>query len=184
LAAADSFTVEVWTYRGLAAYDVPFVIERSARRVHIAGIRHNPNERWMMQVAKNLTDPLDGFLLDKRYLIMDRDTKYSEASRHLLEMSGVRPVRLPPKAPNLNAYVERFVRSINSERTNRLIFCRERSLRYAIGEYVERDNEERPHQGIANRSPVARNVEPHPARIVDCRERLGGLLRSYHRRAA
>lgn len=122
LAAADFFTVEVWTCRGLVTYYVLFVMELSTRRVHMAGIARSPNGRWMMQVARNLTDPIDGFLRNKRLLIIDRDAKYSEAFRHLLRMSGVEPVRLPAKSPNLNAYAERFVRSIKNECTDRLIF--------------------------------------------------------------
>ena len=184
LAAADFFTVEVWTCRGLVTYYVLFVMELSTRRVHIAGITRNPNERWMMQVARNLTDPVDGFLCSKRFLIIDRDCKFSGAFRNLLLISGVRPVRLPARSPNLNAYAERFVRSIKTDCTHRLIFLGERSLRYAIDEYMDHYHEERPHQGIGNRPPVARESRLCPATNIECRERLGGLLRSYQGRAA
>jgi len=184
LAAADFFTVDVWTCRGLVTYYVLFVMQLSTRRVHIAGITRNPNECWMMQVAKNLTDPIDGFLRDKRFLIIDRDSKFSAAFRHLLSAAGVRPVRLPPRSPNLNAYAERFVRSIKENCIERLIFFGERSLRYAVDEYIEHYHEERPHQGIGNRPPVTTETESDPAYAIDCREWLGGLLRAYHRRAA
>ena len=122
LAAADFFTVEVWSCRGLVTYYVLFVMDLATRRVHVAGITRNPSERWMMQIAKNLTDPCDGFLSVKRLLIIDRDAKYSEAFRDLLRRSDVQPVRLPARSPNLNAYAERFVRSIKTECTERLIF--------------------------------------------------------------
>ena len=178
LAAADFFTVEVWSCRGLVTYYVLFVMDLATRRVHVAGITRNPSEPWMMQIAKNLTDPFDGFLRDKRLLIIDRDAKYSAAFRNLLRTSDVQPVRLPVRSPNLNAYAERFVRSIKSECTERVIFFGERSLRHAIGEYLEHYNEERPHQGIGNR-PIALDPESPPASAVVCRERLGGLLRSY-----
>ena len=184
LAAADFFTVEVWTCRGLVTHYVLFVMDLSTRRVHVAGITPNPNERWMMQIAKNLTDPFEGFFRDKRLLIIDRDTKYCEAFRHLLEMSRVRLVRLPARSPNLNAFAERFVRSIKTECTERLIFLGEQSLRYAIGEYLEHFNEERPHQGIGNRPPMAPGTSAYPVQRIDCKERLGGLLRSYRGMAA
>ncbi len=91
----------------------------------------------------------------------------------------MQPVRLPARSPNLNAYAERFVRSIKSECTERVIFFGERSLRNAIGEYLDHYNEERPHQGIGNHPPVAPKNPKFPAQEADCRERLGGLLRSY-----
>ncbi len=121
LAAADFFTVEVCSWRGLITYYVLFVMELSTRRVHIAGITRNPNARWMMQIAKNLTDPFDGFLLGKRYMLIDRDTKYCEAFVHLLNGAGVKMVRLPAKSPNLNAHAERFVRTIKQECLGQLL---------------------------------------------------------------
>ena len=184
LAAADFFTVEVWSWRGLITYYVLFVLELSTRRVHIAGITRNPDTPWMMQMARNLTDPIDGFLADKRFLIIDRDTKYCEAFRHILESSGVKPVRLPPRSPNLNSFAVRFVRSIKEECLARLILFSERSLRYAIDQYIAHYHDERPHQGIGNRPIVVRSVQLPPADSAECRRRLGGLLCSYERRAA
>jgi hypothetical protein len=95
LAAADFFTVEVWGLRGLVTLYVFFVIELATRRIEIAGMTTGPGESWMMQVGRNLTDPFDGFLADKPYLILDRDSKFSEAFRDLPEDSGVKIVRLP-----------------------------------------------------------------------------------------
>ncbi len=184
LAAADFFTVEVWTCRGLVTHYVLFVLNLSTRRVHVAGITRNPNECWMLQMARNLTDPFEGFLLGKRFLIIDRDSKYSYEFRQMLEQSGVTPVRLPPRSPNLNAYAERFVRSIKTECTDRLIFFGERSLQYAIDEYIDHYNEERPHQGIGNQTINPVRVESTLAQSVECTARLDGLLRTYHRRAA
>ncbi len=119
IAAADFFTVEVCTWRGLVTHYALFFIDLATRRVHLGGITTNPNTAWMMQVAKNVTDPFDGFLQDKKFLIIDRDTKYCEAFRHLRKTAGVEPIRLPPKSPNLNAYAERFVRSIDQGRMPR-----------------------------------------------------------------
>ena len=112
LAASDFFSVEVWTSRGLITHYVLFVISLVDRVVHIAGITPRPDEAWMLQVARNLTDEQSGALGSKRYLIIDRYTKYSERFRDFLVESGVEVIRLPPMSPNLNSYAERFVRSI------------------------------------------------------------------------
>jgi len=112
MAATDFFTVEVWTPRGLVTYYVLFTIRLSTRSVHIAGVTTGPNGAYMKQVAHNLTDVDDGFLANSRYLIMDRDTKYTNEFRSDLDREGVKPIRCPVRAPNCNAFAERFVRSI------------------------------------------------------------------------
>jgi putative transposase len=104
LAATDFFTVEVVTWHGLVTYYVLFVMKLATRRVQIAEITPHPTAAFMQQCARQLTDPFDGFLLGKRYLIHDRDTKYTAAFDGLLKSSGVEPVVLPPRSPNLNAY--------------------------------------------------------------------------------
>ena len=90
----------------------------------------------MMQVGCNLTDPVDGFLLGKRFLILDRDKKFTSDFRDLIEEAGTDVIRLPYRSPNLNAYVERFVLSIKSECLNRMIFFGEQSLRRAVTEFI------------------------------------------------
>ena len=156
LAAADFFTVEVWGPRGLVTFYVFFVIELASRRIEIAGITPSPNEAWMMQIGRNLTDSFDGALAEKRFLIVDRDSKFSKAFRNLLNDAGVEVVRLPYRSPNLNAYAERFVRSIKDECLNRMIFFGERSLRKATIDYTAHYHAERNHQGLDNRL-----IEPH-----------------------
>ena len=93
---------------------------------------------------------VEGFLRDKRFVIMDRDSKYSEAFRSVLENAGAEPVRLPPRSPNLNAFAERFVRSAKDECINRMIFFGEKSLRRAISQFAEHHHAERNHQGLGN----------------------------------
>jgi transposase InsO family protein len=93
-------------------YYVLVVMELATRHVHIAGITPHPTAAFMQQCARQLTDPFEGFLVGKRYLIHDRDTKFTQAFDGLLKASGVEPIVLPPRSPNLNAYCERFVRSI------------------------------------------------------------------------
>ena len=129
IAATDLFTVEVVNPFGLVRYHVLFVIDIATRCVYIGGITSDPNGEWMKQVARNLTDMWDGFLLGKRYLIHDRDPLFTEAVRGLLRDSGVKPLRLPANSPNLNAYAERFVLSIRRECLDRFVPLSERHLR-------------------------------------------------------
>ncbi|GAF70653.1 unnamed protein product [marine sediment metagenome] len=184
LAAADFFTVEVWGPRGLVTFYVFFVIELATRRIDVAGITASPGEPWMMQIGRNLTDPIDGSLAENRFLILDRDTKFTVAFRGLLTESGVEVVRLPYRSPNLNAYAERFVRSIKDECLSRMIFFGERSLRKATREYAAHYHRERNHQGIDNRLIEADDRAKLPFSAIECAHRLGGMLRFYHRGAA
>jgi len=184
LAATDFFTVEVATWHGLVTYYVLVVMELSTRRVEIAGITPYPTAAFMQQCARQLTDHFEGFLLDKRYLIHDRDTKFTEAFDAILRESGMEPVVLPPKSPNLNAHCERFVRSIKEEALDRMVLMGEASLRYAIRCYLSHYHAEWNHQGLDNQliapeSEVGRQIGP-----VQRRERLGGLLNYYYQEAA
>ena len=104
LASVDFTTIEVWTKSGLVTVYLLFAMELATRRVHFAGSTANPDEPWMLQVCRNLTDAEDGFLRGKKYLLMDRDTKFSDAFRVTLEQAGVEAVRLPPRSPNLKDY--------------------------------------------------------------------------------
>ncbi len=104
-------------------------MEIATRRVHFAGCTPNPDHRWMMQVARNLTDAEDGFLRGKRYVLMDRDGKFSPAFLAILKAEGIKTVLLPAKSPNLNAHLERFHRSLKEECLERLIFFGETMLR-------------------------------------------------------
>jgi transposase InsO family protein len=183
-AAADFFTVEVWTLDGLVTFYVLFVIKLSTREVHLAGITHTPDESFMRQVARNLTDPIDSFLIGHRFLIIDRDGKYRPAFINLFKDAGVRPVRCPAKAPNCNAYAERFVRSIKEECLNRLIFFSLGSLDRTIRSYLDYYHRERNHQGLENNLISPKPILAGSDGDVRCRERLGGLLRFYHRQAA
>jgi transposase InsO family protein len=184
IAAADFFTVEVWGPRGLVTFYVFFLIELATRRVEIAGITPSPNESWMLQIGRNLTDPVDGFLAKKKALIVDRDSKYATTFRDLLQDSGVTVVRLPPRSPNLNAYAERFVRSIKDECLNRMILFGERSLRKATREYAAHYHRERNHQGIDNRLIDPAGSTRSTSNAIECAQRLGGMLRFYHPAAA
>jgi transposase InsO family protein len=184
LAAADFFSVEVWTATGLTRYAVLFVIELATRRVQIAGVSAEPDSAWVVQCSRQLTDPLDGFLMGKRFLLHDRDPLFSEAFRETLAVTGVETVRLPPRSPNLNAQAERYVRTIKEACLNRMIFVGERSLRRAIGEFVTHYHHERNHQGVGNVLLFPVGSQTRSDEPIVCGERLGGLLKYYSRPAA
>jgi putative transposase len=184
LAATDFFTVEVATWHGLVTYYILVVMDLATRRVHIAGITPHPTVAFMQQCARQLTDPFEGFLLGKRYLIHDRDTRFTPAFDGLLKTSGVEPIRLPPQSPNLNAHCERFVRSIKEEVLDRMIFLGEDALRYAIHHYLTYYHQERNHQGLDNQLIAPKPVVGGHMGAVRRRERLGGLLSYYYREAA
>src|SRR2546426_4759103 len=150
LAATDFFTVEVATWHGRVTYYVLVVMELATRRVQVVGITPHPTAAFMQQCARQLTDPFDGFLLGKRYLLHDRDTTFTQAFDALLKDSGVEPILLPPRSPNLNAHCERFVRSIKEEALNQVVMLGERALYYMISQYVSHYHAERNHQGLAN----------------------------------
>ncbi len=185
IAAADFFSVEVLTCAGLVRYFVLFVIDLKTRRVEIAGIVHQPDGQWMKQVARNLTDAVGGFLNGSRYLIHDRDPLFTEAFRKLLSPAGVHTVKLPARSPDLNAYAERFVRSIKSECLSRIIPLGEGHLRQAVREFTEHYHAERNHQGLGNRLIEApRQRTPRESGVIVRQERLGGILNYYDRAAA
>jgi transposase InsO family protein len=152
--------------------------------VHLAGCTTNPDERWMKQAARSLTDSVDGFLLGTRYLLMDRDTKFSAAFRSILDGAGVKAVRLPARSPDLNSHIERFMRSLKEECLDRMIFFGEASLRKATTEFLAHFHRERNHQGLKNRL-ITPDEEISPVSgPIQCRKRLGGMLRYYYRAAA
>src|ERR687888_1203334 len=183
LAATDLFTVEVAPWHGLVTYYVLVVMELATRRIEIAGITPHPTAAFMQHCARQLTDPFDGFLLGKCYLIHARDTKFPQAFDGFLKAHGVEPIVLPPRSPNLNAHCERFVRSIKEEVLERMVMLGERSLSHVLHEYLTHYHLERNHQGLDNRRIAPEEEVGCQTGHVVRRERLGGLLSYYHREA-
>jgi putative transposase len=185
LVATDFFTAEVWTLGGLVTYYVLFFLHLGSRQIHVAGVTPHPNAAWMIQVARNVTMGEWGFLSPGQYLIHDRDGKYCPAFQEIIDAAGVTRVSLPPRSPNLNAYAERWVRSVKEECLSRLILFGEASLWHALHEYVEHYHHERNHQGKGNLIlfPSSRQAQGREERLRCC-ERLGGLLKYYDREAA
>jgi transposase InsO family protein len=182
LVAADFFTTEVWTPRGLATFYTLFVLELSSRRVHLTGSTPYPTEAFVVQAMRDLANAIDGVLADGCVLICDRDGKWSPGVLEFLEHVGVRVIRTPFRAPNCNAYAERFVRSIKEECLERMILFGERHLRRTIAEFVAHYHGERNHQGIGNEliQPLERADGQGRVRR---RERIGGMLNYYYRAA-
>ncbi len=171
--------------RGLVTYYVLFTIHLATRRVHVVGITTNPNSSFMVQVARQMTDVFDGTLNDVRFLIMDRDTKFTKHFKTFLRREGVEPVPYPPRSPNCSPYAERFVRSIKEECLDRIIPMGVGSLRCTITEYVTHYHYERNHQGLGIQllSSLTTNTRGREG-TINRRERLGGTLNYYYRRAA
>src|SRR6516225_3245345 len=184
MVAADFFTIEAWTRKGLTRLLVLFLIDLSSRRVEIAGVAREANGLWMSQVARNLSDAAEGFLVGKRYLIHDRDPLFTAEFLETLEASGVKSVKLPPRAPNLNAHAERFVRTIKESCLERMILLGEGSVRKAIHEFVLHYHHERNHQGLDNRLIIQEQLVADRAAAIQRRSRWGGMLNYYHRPAA
>jgi transposase InsO family protein len=182
LLAADFFTTEVLCLTGMVRFYTLFVIDLSTRHVTICGTSVSPDGQWMKHVARCLTDAFDGICLGKTHLIIDRDTKFTEAFKQLLKNFGVDPVLCPVRAPKCNAYAERFVRSIKYECLNRIIPLGEGHLELAIRNYIEHYNAERNHQGIENQL-IKPEILSREGDIIS-KKRLGGLLKYYYREAA
>ncbi len=184
IVATDFFTVEVWTRRGLQRYIVLFFIELSTRRVEVAGIASAANGLWMGQIARNISDSVEGLLTGKRYLIHDRDPLFTAEFLGILADSGVKSVKLPPRSPNLNAYAERFVRTIKESCLDRMILFGEDALRKSVQEFTAHYHLERHHQGLGNRLIIPDSANAGSTGAIRRRERLGGMLNYYYRDAA
>ncbi len=130
------------------------------------------------------SDCKDGFLKDASHLIVDRDTSFRTLRDYLSQNTDTEVVLLPPKSPNLNAFMERWFRSLKSECLNRMIFFGRRPLERAVTEYVEHYHTERNHQRLKNEVIEPGETTGSENGTIDCRERLGGMLKYYHRRAA
>jgi putative transposase len=186
LVGTDFFTVEVLTLKGLVTYYVLFFMHLESRRVSLGGMTPYPDHQWMEQQARNATMEGWGFLRGCRYLLHDRDTKFCASFRELIESGSVETIRLPARSPNLNAFAERWVRSVKEECLSRLILFGESSLRRALQQYIVHYHEERNHQGKENLILFPTQTEAMKKKdgAVRCRERLGGLLKYYEWEAA
>lgn len=181
----DCFTAEVWTPGGLVTSDVLRFIHLSSRKVHLAGMTPPPHQAWTMRVARNVTMESWGVVSAGQYRIHDRAGQYGSALQQLTDAAGVKRVSPPPRSPNLNAYAERWVRSVKEECLSRVILCGENALQHALTGYATYDHHEGHPQGQGNvlLFPTVSQGTAH-AGLLRCRERLGGLLQYSAREAA
>ena len=186
LAGSDFFTVHVVTLKGLITYYVLFFIHLESRKVCLAGMTPHPEEGWMKQIARNVTLETWGFLESCKYLVHDRDGKFCPAFDEIIASGKTKPILLPARSPNLNAYAERWVRSVKEECLAKLILFGESSLKRALRQYELHYHEERNHQGKENHLLFSRQTQRRDGGRgpIECQQRLGGLLKYYYREAA
>jgi putative transposase len=178
--ACDFFTVETITLR---RYYVLFFIELGSRRVHLAGCTSNPTGAWVTQQARNLG--FTGLFARTRFLIHDRDSKFSAAFDEIFRSEGIEVIETPIRAPQANAYAERFVRTVRAECLDWLLIIGRRHLEHVLRCYTIHYNRERPHRGLALLRPEpADAIGPPTDEKIERRDRLGGLIHESHRSAA
>ena len=180
MVACDFFTVETATLRRIY---VLFFIELDTRRVHLAGCTANPDRSWVAQQARNLAVDLGGRAFPLRFLIRDRDSKFSAAFDEVFRTEGAAVIRTPVRAPNANAYAERWVRTVRHECLDWLLIFNCRQLERVLRTYVDHYNRQRPHRALALACPHP-NTKPAPIEAAEAarirrRDRLGGLLHEY-----
>jgi hypothetical protein len=179
IVACDFLTVEtVWLRR----LYVLFFIELASRRVHFGGVTANPNERWVTQQARNLVMTLGERAQPVRFLVRDRDSKFTRGFDEVFRAEGIRVIRTPVRAPRAKAHAERWVGSLRRECLDRILIVGRRQLDQIVRAYISHHNEHRPHRSLEQRPPLA-NAPPGealPPHRVGRRDRLGGLLHEYH----
>jgi transposase InsO family protein len=182
--ACDFFTVETV---GLTRLYVLFFVELDRRRVHVAGVTAHPTGAWVTQAARNLLMDLDEHVGRFRFLVRDRDTKFTSAFDAVFTAAGVETLRIPPRAPRANAFAERWVRTVRTEGLDWTLIWSRRQLQRVLSSYLEHYNRARPHRGIDLEVPMGAPVAtvttlPVAAR-VDRVDVLGGLIHEYHHAA-
>jgi len=186
--ACDFFSKKVWTMTGLVEVFVLFFLHVGSRRVHMVGMTTNPDRAWMVQQARNMAMIFDQESVKPKYLLRDRDSKFVKEFDAILTSEGIAVTPISVRAPNQNAFAERFVQSVKRECLDHFVIFGETHLRHILSEYLTYYHRVRPHQGLDNRplgwTEPALAETAQPLGEVVCHERLGGLLRHYQRRAA
>jgi putative transposase len=174
----------VWTLRGPVVYYVLFFIHIHTRRVHIVGMTPNPEGPWMAQQARNMSMVFADEPDEHRptHIIRDRDSKFTNQFCSIIEDDGIEFREIAPLSANMNAHLERFCRSLKEECLERMILFSESSLRKAVREFLAHYHKERHHQGLGKRLIETGHETGRVGGEVQCRKRLGGLLRYYHYR--
>jgi putative transposase len=183
LVACDFLTVDTVSLRRLY---VLFFIELANRRVHFGGVTANPNGRWVTQQARNVVMTLADEERSVRFLVRDRDSKFTRGLDEVFRSEGFRVIRTPVRAPQAKAHAERWVGSLRRECLDRILIVGRRQLEQVVRTYIRHHNEHRPHRSLKQRPPLAkppRSERPPPSQIGR-RDRLGGLIHEYYAIAA
>lgn len=183
LYATDFFTEEVWTPFGLMTVYVLFFIHIESRKVILGGCSYRPNGEWVEQIARNVTG-YEGDMINAGYLIHDRDSKYTEKFRDIFRGIGCKPIKLPRKSPNLNAFAERWVKTVKDECLHRMIWFGKKTFEYGLRQFIAYYNHERNHQGIDNRIPLPDDRRKNKSGEILKVDRIGGMLNFYYRQSA
>jgi hypothetical protein len=179
LLACDFFTIETLFLQTIYIF---FFIEVGTRRVHFAGCTPHPTQQWVTQQARQLIWTLDDEHTLMRFLIRDRDTKYAPSLDAIFQSRQIDVIQTPFRAPNANAFAERWIRSVRQECLDKLIIINQVHLRRVMHEYVDYYNTARPHQGIQQQSPIP--FKPQSKGRICCRDILGGIIHDYYRDVA
>ena len=180
LLACDFFTVEtVW----LKTIYVLFFLELGTRRVYIAGCTAHPDSAWVTQQARQMAWTFEERDPSLKYLIHDRDTKFSASFDTVFTAEGIKRMLTPYQAPNANAFAERWIRSVREECLDHLLILNEAHLRHVLIAYVQYFNARRPHQGLDQEAPAGLDP-PDTNQPIHCQKVLGGIIRDYYRAAA
>ena len=180
LTATDFLSVELLTLLGLMRCMILFFVDIQTRTVKLVGVKINPDGAWVKQVARNMTDPWDGFLLGEKYLICDRDSLFTMDVEQIFKERGIKMKRITAGAPSMNCYSESFVKTIKHECLNKMIFLSERQVKYAVNEFLSHYNFERVHSGLDGEMPNDIHEQPLDGKIIEF-SRLGGMLKTYRR---
>ncbi len=175
IVATDFFTVDTVLCR---RYYVLFVIELERRVVHLLGVTANPNERWVTQVARNFTSALDDAGRRVRFLIRDRDTKFTACFDHVFASIGAETIRTPIRSPRANAFAERWVRTAREDCLDHVLVLSRRHLETILADYVDHFNRARPHRSL-QLTPPQPPLEPTVTGTIRRRDILGGLIHEY-----
>jgi putative transposase len=180
IVATDFFHVDTVLLR---RYYVLFVIELERRVVHVLGVTTNPNGPWVTQVARNFAADLDDTGQRFRFLIRDRDTKFTASFDAVFASIGIETIRIPVRSPRANAYAERFVRTVRNECLDHLLVVSRRHLESVLDEYVRHYNQARPHRGLQLAQPIPHPVTASRGGAITRRDVLGGIVHEYDRAA-
>ncbi|WP_246144873.1 integrase core domain-containing protein [Actinacidiphila oryziradicis] len=160
------------------------VMEVGTRTVHILGVTAHPTAAWATQLARNLLSDLGDRATGFRYLLRDRDSRYTQAFDAVFTTDGIKLLKSAPQAPRMNAHIERFIRTARAECTDRLLIYNEQHLRHVLAEYAQHYNSGRPHRALQLRAPADDpDVIPFPAQRIQRHDVLGGLIHEYRNTA-